>query len=116
VVEPESVVEVESESVVEPESVAAVESETQADDDLKRIEGIGPQMSAALQRAGIRTFRRLAETDDDTLRTAIEAAGLRFAPSLVTWARQARLLADGDESGFADLTRRLVAGRDVGRV
>jgi hypothetical protein len=33
----------------------------------------------------------------------------------VTWARQARLLADGDEEGFADLRRRLVAGRDTGR-
>ncbi len=85
------------------------------DDDLKRIEGIGPQMSAALRRAGIRTFRELADADVDTLRTAIEAAGLRFAPSLITWSRQARLLADGDEDGVADLTRRLVAGRDVGR-
>lgn len=84
-------------------------------DDLERIEGIGPVMASALHLAGIRTFRRLAETDEVTLRTAIEAAGQRFAPSLVTWARQARLLADGDEEAFAELTRRLVAGRDVGR-
>jgi predicted flap endonuclease-1-like 5' DNA nuclease len=121
-VEPEPVAAVEPEPVVAPapEPVAAAEPEPvvapEPDDDLKRIEGIGPQMSAALQRAGIRTFRQLAGTDDDTLRNAIEAAGLRFAPSLVTWARQARLLAEGDEAGFADLTRRLVAGRDVGRV
>ncbi|MFB9181568.1 helix-hairpin-helix domain-containing protein [Dactylosporangium sucinum] len=84
-------------------------------DDLKRIEGIGPKMSAALVAAGIRTFSQLAASDVDTLRAAIEAAGLRFAPSIVTWARQAQLLADGDEEGFADLTRRLVAGRDTGR-
>jgi predicted flap endonuclease-1-like 5' DNA nuclease len=86
------------------------------DDDLKRIEGIGPRMSAALVAAGIRTYKQLGEADEATIRAAIQAAGLRFAPSLTTWARQARLLADGDEAGFTDLTRRLVAGRDVGRV
>jgi predicted flap endonuclease-1-like 5' DNA nuclease len=84
-------------------------------DDLERIEGIGPRMAGALHQAGIRTYRQLADSDDRRLRAAIEAAGLRFAPSLVTWARQARLLADGDEAGFADLARRLVAGRDTGR-
>ena len=88
---------------------------TEPEDDLKRIEGIGPKMSAALRNAGIRTYARLAGTDVTELRSAIEAAGLTFAPSLVTWAAQARLLADGDEAGFADLTRRLVAGRDTGR-
>ena len=85
------------------------------DEDLERIEGIGPKMSAALRAAGIRSYAALAESDEATLRAAIERAGLNFAPSLVTWARQARLLADGDEEGFADLTRRLVAGRDTGR-
>jgi predicted flap endonuclease-1-like 5' DNA nuclease len=84
-------------------------------DDLKRIEGIGPKMSAALIAAGIRTYRQLADADVDTLRAAIQAAGLRFAPSIVTWSRQARHLAEQDEEGFADLTRRLVAGRDTGR-
>jgi predicted flap endonuclease-1-like 5' DNA nuclease len=85
-------------------------------DDLRRIEGIGPKMSEALRRAGIQTYRQLADADVAALRRAIEAAGLTFAPSLTTWSRQARLLADGDEDGFADLARRLVAGRDVGRV
>jgi predicted flap endonuclease-1-like 5' DNA nuclease len=85
-------------------------------DNLRRIEGIGPKMAGALNAAGITTYEQLAASDETALRAAISAAGLRFAPSLVTWARQARLLADGDEAGFADLTRRLVAGRDVGRV
>jgi predicted flap endonuclease-1-like 5' DNA nuclease len=84
-------------------------------DDLERIEGIGPQMSGALRRAGIHTYADLAAADEPTLRAAIEARGLRFAPSLVTWGRQAQLLAAGDEDGFADLTRRLVAGREDGR-
>ncbi|WP_433211949.1 helix-hairpin-helix domain-containing protein [Dactylosporangium sp. CS-047395] len=115
--EPEPAVE---EPVVEPEPVVAVPAqaapvEDVKPDNLQRIEGIGPKMSGALIASGIRTYRQLADADVDTLRTAIEAAGLRFAPSIVTWARQAAHLADGDEEGFADLTRRLVAGRDTGR-
>ncbi|GAA1648635.1 hypothetical protein GCM10009828_092440 [Actinoplanes couchii] len=84
-----------------------------ADDPLERIEGVGPAMANALRAAGIRTFTQLAESDDDTKRNAIKAAGLSFAPSMVTWSRQARLLADGDEAAFAILTARLIAGRDT---
>ncbi|MEE6262713.1 helix-hairpin-helix domain-containing protein [Plantactinospora sonchi] len=98
------------------DGVTATTTTTEPDDDLERIEGIGPKMAAALRAAGIHTFGQLAQTDDDTRRTAIEAAGLSFAPSLVTWGRQAQLLADGDEEGFDELTRRLVAGRETGRI
>lgn len=83
-------------------------------DDLKRIEGIGPKMEKALNAAGIETFQQLADASEDALRAAIEAQGMRFAPSLVTWARQARYLADRDEGGFQAYTERLVAGRDEG--
>jgi predicted flap endonuclease-1-like 5' DNA nuclease len=86
-----------------------------AEDDLERIEGIGPRISSAMHMAGIHTFRALADSDVATLQAALEKAGLRFAPSLPTWARQARFLADGDEAGFIALTEQLVAGRDPGR-
>ena len=82
-----------------------------AGDDLKRIEGIGPKMEKALNSAGILTFAQLADADEATLRTAIEAGGLRFAPSLPTWAKQSRYLADGDESGFQTYIDSLTAGR-----
>ncbi|BCY07193.1 DUF4332 domain-containing protein [Actinoplanes sp. L3-i22] len=82
-------------------------------DELERIEGIGPKMADALRAAGIRTFAQLAEAGDDTKRRAIRAAGMTFAPSIVTWSRQARLLADGEEAAFAELTARLIAGRDT---
>jgi predicted flap endonuclease-1-like 5' DNA nuclease len=86
------------------------------DDNFQRIEGIGPKMNAALEAAGIRTYGQLAASDEQTLRDAINAAGLKFAPSLLTWAQQAQLLLNDDEEGLIDLQRRLVAGRDVGRV
>jgi predicted flap endonuclease-1-like 5' DNA nuclease len=78
---------------------------------LQRIEGIGPKIDAALQTAGINTFVELANATDASLRAAIEAAGMTFAPSLVTWAGQSRYLANGDEAGFAAYTERLTAGR-----
>ena len=85
------------------------------DDDLERIEGVDPTMSAALHAAGIRTYRALADSSDVRLRNAVTSSGQAFTPSIVTWSRQARLLADGDEEGFADLTNRLVADRDEER-
>jgi hypothetical protein len=97
---------------VKPRHIAE-QPEQKVDDELDRIEGIGPAMANALRAAGIRTFAALAECDDDTKRAAIKSAGLSFAPSLATWSQQARLLADGDEAAFAALTARLVAGRDA---
>ncbi len=92
----------------------ADDDDTVAEDDLERIEGIGPRIASALRSAGVRSFRRLADADVPTLQAALEAAGLRFAPSLPTWSRQARFLADGDEVGFIKLTESLVSGREPG--
>ncbi len=80
-------------------------------DDLQRIEGIGPKISDALGVAGIDTFAKLEQASEDELKAALEHSGLRFAPSLSTWAEQAGFLARGDEEGFKALTDRLVAGR-----
>jgi predicted flap endonuclease-1-like 5' DNA nuclease/glycosidase len=80
-------------------------------DDLKRIWGIGPKVSAALQAAGLTTFAQLAEAREETLRAALSAAGLRLAPSLGSWARQAAYLARGDERGFVAYKKRLTTRR-----
>jgi large subunit ribosomal protein L4 len=82
-----------------------------AGDDLKRVEGIGPKINDALIAAGITTFAQLEAASEESLKAALETAGLRFAPSLGTWAEQAGYLARGDEAGFAALTEKLVAGR-----
>jgi predicted flap endonuclease-1-like 5' DNA nuclease len=83
------------------------------EEDLERVEGIGPRIGAALRGAGIHTFAELAAADTATLQGALEKAGLRFAPTLPTWSRQAALLANGDEDGFQRLTRQLTGGRDA---
>ena len=63
--------------------------------------------------ARIDTFAKLERAGDGELRAALERSGLRFTPSLASWAEQAGFLARGDEEGFRALTDRLVAGRDA---
>ena len=57
-------------------------------------------MAAALQAAGVRTYRQLADLDEAALRETIRAAGLRATASLATWPQQAKVLAGaGVEAG-----------------
>jgi predicted flap endonuclease-1-like 5' DNA nuclease len=80
-------------------------------DDLKVIEGIGPKMAAALAAAGIDTYAKLAQTSEDDLRAAVQAAGMRLAPSLPTWAEQARFASQGDWDGLKAFQATLKGGR-----
>jgi predicted flap endonuclease-1-like 5' DNA nuclease len=104
--EPEPVAEVEPEPPVAEEETAPAEP-----DDLKRIEGIGPQMERALVAEGIDTFAKLAEKTLDELREAISNQGVRFAPSAESWAEQASYAAKGDWDGLAALQDKLISGR-----
>ena len=79
--------------------------------ELEQLPGIGPKMAGALATSGIDTFAELAAAAEDEIRAAIKAAGLRFAPSVPTWAEQASYAAKGDWDGLAAFQSRLVAGR-----
>jgi predicted flap endonuclease-1-like 5' DNA nuclease len=81
-------------------------------DDLTVIEGIGPKMAAALRAAGIDTFGKLAEADEASLRAAIEAAKMSFAPSLPSWPEQAAYVLRGDMDGLKAFQKQLTAGRN----
>jgi len=83
-------------------------------DDLERIEGIGVKIAGALRDIGIVTYADLAAAPHGWLRSALSAAGLRMAPTLPTWGDQARLLAAGDEDGFAALRTKISGGRETG--
>lgn len=80
-------------------------------DELERIEGVGPKIAAALRASGITTFARLAASNETELKASLSFAGIRFAPSLSTWAEQSGLLASGNEAEFLKLTDALIAGR-----
>jgi large subunit ribosomal protein L4 len=94
--------------------VEAPKAAASTPDDLKKIEGIGPKINDALIAAGIDTFVKLEKASEESLKAAFEAANLRFAPSLGTWAEQAGFLVRGDEAGFKALTDSLTAGRKEG--
>ena len=81
------------------------------EDDLTEIVGIEPHVAMLCHWIGIHTWRDLAGTPVEQLRTMLHDAGARFAhvdPS--TWPRQAALLADGRWDEFAELAGRLRAG------
>jgi predicted flap endonuclease-1-like 5' DNA nuclease len=80
-------------------------------DDLKVIEGIGPKMEKALHAAGITTFAQLAKATEAEIYAAIKAAGMRFAPSVPTWAEQAMFAEKGDWAGLEAFQKTLTAGR-----
>jgi len=63
-------------------------TETQKRDDLTRISGIGPKISGVLADAGISTFSQLADSDENELKTILDAAQIRFADP-GSWIQQA---------------------------
>ena len=63
-------------------------------DDLKTIQGIGPTYEKKLQQAGIKTFRDLANADEETIAAAIGSAAAQRARR-EKWVAQARLAAEG---------------------
>jgi F-type H+-transporting ATPase subunit gamma len=99
-------------AVMELEAEApATQADGSPEDDLTVIEGIGRKMSSALKEAGLRTYADVAGASDDQLRSAIEAAGMRFSPSLPTWAEQAGYAARGDWDGLEQFKATLTSGR-----
>lgn len=74
-----------------------------AGDDLSRIKGLGPKLVALLAEQEVTTFAQIAAwTDEDVER--IDAGLGRFQGRITRdqWVEQARLLAAGDEAGFAN--------------
>jgi predicted flap endonuclease-1-like 5' DNA nuclease len=76
------------------------------DDDLQRLEGIGPTYEQRLQRAGIVRFADLAVSEPDRLAIIIGAPPWR-KPDYESWIAQAKLAAVGDEIRLAALQAKL---------
>ncbi|MEO8608186.1 MAG: hypothetical protein ABI690_09910 [Chloroflexota bacterium] len=86
-------------------------AETTKPDDLTVIEGIGPKMASALVAGGLESFAKLSQATEVQINAAIEAAGMRFAPSVPTWAEQAALAAKGDWDALKAFQDTLKGGR-----
>jgi predicted flap endonuclease-1-like 5' DNA nuclease len=78
-------------------------------DDLVIIEGIGPKIAKAFNKAGILTFKQLAESPVEKLQQILRDA--KFPGDPTTWPEQARLAAEGKTDELKQLQDSLVAGR-----
>ncbi len=96
-------------------AVVAETTETpakEANDDLTKIEGIGPKISEALVEAGVSTYSKLADSNFDTLRGILDGASSTFAPhDPTTWPRQAGMAASGNWEELKTLQDELLGGR-----
>jgi len=87
-------------------ALAGAAGRTGGEDDLTRLEGIGPVYAATLRENGISTFATLAETNEARLAEIIAASAWRRV-NYGEWVSQARLAAGGDEAGLKDLQDKL---------
>jgi predicted flap endonuclease-1-like 5' DNA nuclease len=83
------------------------------EDDLKKIEGIGPKIAGVLTEAGIRTFEQLAAADAESLRDVLQRAdpNLPRLADPASWPEQAGLAAEGRWEDLEKLQADLKGGR-----
>ena len=78
------------------EPVKAAPAPVVAQDDLKKIEGIGPKIAEILNAGNITTFAALAASTPEAVREMLTAAGGRFAShNPETWPMQSGMAAEG---------------------
>lgn len=80
------------------------------EDDLKRIEGIGPKVERILKEAGITNFDALSKAEPAEIQNVLNEAGLQMM-NPEGWIEQAQLAAKGDWEGLQKLQDELEGGR-----
>ena len=82
-------------------------------DDLKMVEGIGPKIEGLLHDAGIMTWEDLANAPTEQVQGILDEAGPRYRMhEPTTWAKQARMAADGQWDDLVAYQDRLDGGRE----
>ncbi|MEL6122191.1 MAG: DUF4332 domain-containing protein [Bacteroidota bacterium] len=83
------------------------------EDNLQIVEGIGPKMNEVLNNAGIKTWKDLADTTPERLRTILdEAGGDRYRIiDPATWPGQAQLAATGKWDDLITTQKHLDTGK-----
>jgi small subunit ribosomal protein S2 len=80
------------------------------EDDLTRIEGIGPKVDKILKRAGIKSFDDLSSADPAEVKSVLNEAGLQMM-SPEGWVEQAQLAAEEDWEGLQKLQGEMKGSR-----
>ncbi len=84
------------------------------EDDLTRIEGIGPKVAALLNERGVHSYAQLSKARPEQLYELLAAAGPTYQlaeASAATWPEQARLAAQGRWTELLNLQDELKGGR-----
>ncbi|MDR6195542.1 helix-hairpin-helix domain-containing protein [Siphonobacter sp. SORGH_AS_0500] len=83
-----------AEEAAQPMATTVIPNE---EDDLKKIEGIGPKVEKLLHEAGIKTFAQLAAAEPSHVMSILRASGgSRFqVQESSSWAKQAKLAQEG---------------------
>ena len=76
---------------------AAIAAIPTQEDELTKVEGIGPKIKEILYEAGIKSFVQLSKTNPDKIKDILAAAGNRYKMhNPATWPKQAELAAAGE--------------------
>ena len=87
--------------------------ENQANDDLTRIQGIGPATAKLLQRSGISSYRELYEANPERLQSILKNGGAKFEKvDSSSWSDQTRFAINGDWIGLSSWTTAHVAASE----
>ena len=77
------------------------------------VEGIGPKIEGLLHDAGIMTWADLAEAPTEKVQQILDDAGPRYRMHQpTTWAKQARMAADGQWDELVAYQDHLDGGRE----
>jgi predicted flap endonuclease-1-like 5' DNA nuclease len=98
-------------TALKAESTKKVVTKT-TEDDLTKIEGIGPKIAGLLKADGIATFEKLSKSKVTAIQAILDKAGKRYAVhNPATWADQAKLAAKGDWAGLKKWQDELNGGK-----
>ncbi len=97
-----------------PAKPSKEKSTAKVEDDLTKIEGMGPKASETLKEAGIETFAKLSKSTPEELKEILEKSGGSFnAIDPATWPEQAELAAADKWDELKELQDKLTGGREA---
>ncbi len=95
-------------------SIESINQDLKKDNDLQKIEGIGPKIEEVLNKHGIYTFDKLHTTDRDTLKDYLDNAGPQFRMhEPESWPHQAGMAATGQWEELSIYQEFMDGGREV---
>jgi large subunit ribosomal protein L17 len=96
------------------EQPAKAKTSPKKEDDLTKIEGIGPKAADALKEGGVKTFAKLSTSTPEELKEILDKSGGHFnALDPATWPEQAELAASEKWDELKELQDKLNGGREA---